>query len=110
MHKLSASTAPQTPTAIANADAIAAVPGILKAAIEAQDKTRFDRAHFMSYGDFSLNYEAVYYILDPAYNLYADIQQAINLRIHEEFEQLGIDFAYPTTVQYNRPLPAAGTA
>jgi small-conductance mechanosensitive channel len=83
---------------------IAAVPGILKAAIEAQDKTRFDRAHFMAYGDFSLNYEAVYYVLDPAYNLYADIQQAINLRIHEEFGRLGIEFAYPTTMQYNRML------
>jgi len=89
---------------------IAAVPGILKAAIEAQDKTRFDRAHFMAYGDFSLNYEAVYFVLDPAYNLYADIQQAINLRVHEEFGKLGIDFAYPTTVQYNRMLadPAPG--
>jgi len=43
-------------------------------------------------------------VLDPAYNLYADIQQAINLRVHEEFGKLGIDFAYPTTVQYNRML------
>ena len=49
-------------------------------------------------------------MLDPAYNVYMDIQQAINLQIHEEFEKLGIEFAYPTTVQYNRPLPSAGTA
>jgi small-conductance mechanosensitive channel len=25
-----------------------------------------------------------------------DIQQAINLRIHERFEEEGIEFAYPT--------------
>ena len=86
-------------------DKIEAVPGIMEKAIRAQDKTRFDRAHFASYGDFSLNYEAVFYVLDPAYNVYMDIQQAINLQIHEEFEKLGVEFAYPTTVQYNRPLP-----
>jgi small-conductance mechanosensitive channel len=84
---------------------IEAVPGILKAAIEAQDKTRFDRAHFLTFGDFSLNYEAVYFVLDPAYNLYADIQQAINLRIHEEFGKRGIEFAYPTAVEYQKQLP-----
>jgi len=84
---------------------IRAVPGILADAIRSQDKTRFDRAHFVSYGDFSLNFEAVYYVLDPAYNLHADIQQAINLRIHEEFEKRAIEFAYPTVLQYNKNAP-----
>jgi small-conductance mechanosensitive channel len=85
---------------------IKAVIGIIERAIRAQDKVRFDRAHFSSFGDFSLNYEAVFYVLDPAYGLYMDIQQAINLEVHEEFEKLGIGFAYPTSVQYNKPLPA----
>ena len=89
---------------------IKAVAGIIERAIRAQDKTRFDRSHFASFGDFALNYEAVFHVLDPDYGLAMDIQQAINLQIHEEFEKLGIEFAYPTTVQYNRPLPAAGTA
>lgn len=89
---------------------IKAVAGIVERAIRAQDKTRFDRSHFVSFGDFALNYEAVFHVLDPDYGLSMDIQQAINLQIHEEFEKLGIEFAYPTTVQYNRPLPSAGTA
>lgn len=72
------------------------VPGIFKAAIEAQKLTRFDRAHFFEYGNFSLNYEIVYYIQSPDYNVYMDIQQAINLIAHEEFEKAGIEFAYPT--------------
>ena len=87
-------------------DKVEAVPGILKAAIEAQQKTRFDRAHFLAYGDFSLNYEAVYFVLDPAYNLYADIQQAINLQILDAFRRHGIDFAYPTQVEFQKELPA----
>jgi small-conductance mechanosensitive channel len=86
---------------------IKAVPAIIERAIRAHDKTRFDRAHFVSFGDFSLNYEAVFYVLDPAYGISMDIQQAINLEIHEEFEKLGIEFAYPTAVQYNKSLPAA---
>ncbi len=80
---------------------IEAVPGILEAAINAQQKTRFERAHFASFGDFSLNFEAVYFVLDPDYKTYMDIQQAINLKIHESFGQAGIEFAYPTVVQYN---------
>ena len=72
------------------------IPEIIRAAIEERDNTRFDRSHFQAYGDFSLNFESVYYVLSPDYNLYMDIQQAINLRIHEQFEQEGIDFAYPT--------------
>jgi len=83
---------------------IARVPKILEEAICAQPKTRFDRAHFTAFGDFSLNYEAVYFVLDPVYGTYMDVQQAINLRIHEEFEKAGIEFAYPTVVQYNAEM------
>jgi len=72
------------------------IPGIMRNAIEAQHRTRFDRSHFARYGDFSLNIETVYYVLGPDYNLYMDIQQAINLDINEKFEQAGIEFAYPT--------------
>jgi small-conductance mechanosensitive channel len=69
-----------------------------------QDRIRFDRAHFLAYGDYALNFEIVYYVLAPDYNLYMDIQQAINLRIHERFEQEGVDFAYPTQTIYVNQL------
>jgi len=72
------------------------IPAIIREAVEAQEKTRFDRSHFAAYGDFSINFETVYYVLDPAYNVYMDIQQAINLTVHERFEAEGIEFAYPT--------------
>jgi small-conductance mechanosensitive channel len=72
------------------------IPEIVREAVERQDNTRFDRSHFKGYGDFSLIFESVYYVLGADYNQYMDIQQAINLRIHERFEQESIDFAYPT--------------
>ena len=79
------------------------IPVIAREVIEEQDQIRFDRAHFQTYGASSLDFEIVYHVLAPDYNLYMDIQQAINLRIHERFEQEGIDFAYPTqTIHIHR--------
>lgn len=72
------------------------IPPMIREIIESQEKTRFDRAHFKEFGNFSLNFEIVYYILAPDYNIYMDIQQAINLTIYERFEEEGIEFAYPT--------------
>ena len=81
-------------------DHLRQIPGIIRQAIETQDKTRFDRAHFQKHGDFALVFEAVYYVLSPEYNLYMDAQQAINLQIHEQFASRGIEFAYPTQTVY----------
>ncbi len=72
------------------------IPTMIREAVEAQEKTRFDRSHFKAYGDFSINFETVYYVTIADYNTYMDIQQAINLRIHERFEEEEIEFAYPT--------------
>jgi small-conductance mechanosensitive channel len=72
------------------------IPGMIKEMIEAQDLTRFDRAHFKEFGDFSLNFEVVYWISSPDYNNYMDTQQTINLLIYDRFAEEGIEFAYPT--------------
>lgn len=72
------------------------IPVIIRECIETRDKIRFDRSHFMQYGDYALLFETVYYVLSPDYNIYMDIQQAIYFAIHERFEQEQIEFAYPT--------------
>ncbi|VAX32820.1 Potassium efflux system KefA protein / Small-conductance mechanosensitive channel [hydrothermal vent metagenome] len=72
------------------------IPLIISGTIKSIDLTAFDRAHFFSYGDFSLIFEVVYYVLSSDYNKYMDIQQGINLQLKEEFEKRGIEFAYPT--------------
>jgi small-conductance mechanosensitive channel len=78
------------------------IPAMIRSIIEGQEKIRFDRAHFKEYGPHSLNFEIVYWILSPDYNVYMDIQQAINLEIYRQFEREGIDFAYPTQTVYLR--------
>ncbi len=72
------------------------IPELVKTIIDEQVDVKFDRAHFATYGDFSLNFEFVYYVMGADYNKYMDIQQSINLTIYETFEKEGIEFAYPT--------------
>ncbi|WP_218082004.1 mechanosensitive ion channel family protein [Anthocerotibacter panamensis] len=81
----------QTPAA-----QVARIPTMVREIIENQAQVRFDRAHFKEFGASSLDFEIVYYALSGDYNIYMDIQQAINLAIYEHFEAEAIDFAYPT--------------
>ncbi len=76
------------------------IPSIVKNAIEEIPCLVFDRAHFLNYGDFSLDYEIVYFVQTNDYNQYMDAQQQINLRIKDEFDKHGIKFAYPTQIHY----------
>jgi small-conductance mechanosensitive channel len=76
------------------------IPQIVREIIESKESVRFDRAHFKEYGNSSLNFEIVYWVLSPDYNKYMDIQQAINLDIFRTFEAEGIEFAYPTQTLY----------
>jgi small-conductance mechanosensitive channel len=73
-----------------------AVPVMIREIIEGQSDIRFERAHFKGYGDFSLDFEIVYWVQIPDYNVYMDIQQAINLALFRRFGAEGIEFAYPT--------------
>lgn len=72
------------------------IPSIIEDVIVKQELARFDRAHFRQYGDYSLNFEIVYYVESSDYKLYMDIQQAVNLEIFRRFAEAGIEFAYPT--------------
>ncbi len=78
------------------------IPGFIRDIIEEIPETRFDRAHFAGFGDFSLNFEIVYFVLNSDYNRFMDIQQAINLALCERFDDEGIEFAYPTQTMYLR--------
>ncbi|MCB0282251.1 MAG: mechanosensitive ion channel family protein [Calditrichaeota bacterium] len=84
-------------------DKLEIIPGMIKEIIESKEQTRFDRAHFKEFGNFSLNFEIVYWIHSPDYNIYMDIQQAINLEIFQKFQENKIEFAYPTQKLFLTP-------
>lgn len=77
-------------------DKLTHIPATVRKIIEAQPDLQFDRAHMLAFGDFSFNFEVVYNVLDPDYNLYMDRQQSINFEMIRSFEKEGIRFAYPT--------------
>lgn len=72
------------------------IPEIITKIVTEQADAQMDRCHFSSYGDFSLNFETVYFVTEPDYVKYMDIQQSINLQIFEAFAERKIEFAYPT--------------
>lgn len=79
------------------------VPQRIEQIIRQQKMARFDRCHFRSFGDSALEFETVYIVLDPSYNIYMDVQQEINLRIIDAFNELGVSFAFPSRTVYVAP-------
>ncbi len=72
------------------------IPSIVRTIIDGRDQVVFDRAHLVALGGSSLDFEVVYIVQTAAYNTYADIHQGINLELIRKFQELGIEFAYPT--------------
>jgi small-conductance mechanosensitive channel len=87
-----------------SADKLRKIPAMLHEAVKANKQTRVDRAHFKEYGESSLVFEVVYYVASSDFNVYMDIQQAINLWIFEKFAREGIDFAYPAQTLHAKSI------
>ncbi|MBA7493650.1 hypothetical protein ES702_04210 [subsurface metagenome] len=72
------------------------IPDMVKKIVNSQELAEIDRVHFTEFGDFSLNFEVVYYMIKGDYVLYRDTQQQINFAIKGAFEKEGIEIAFPT--------------
>ena len=72
------------------------IPEMIKDIINKIKLAEFARAHFSEFGDFTLNFEVVYYIRTPDYDKYMHIKQEINLGLIEAFEKENIIMPYPT--------------
>jgi small-conductance mechanosensitive channel len=88
---------------------LAAIPELVREIIESTENTVFDRAHFAAFGDFSLDFEVVYYVTTSDYNAYMNAQQRINLELKRVFAERQIEFAYPTQVTYLTPAAKAAS-
>ena len=78
------------------ADKVREVSALVRRIIEGLEQTRFDRAHFLSFGESQLSFEVVYIVLSSDYNVYMDIQQEINLALLQGLRDLEVRFALPT--------------
>lgn len=90
---------------------LAAIPDMIREIIESLPLTRFERAHFKEFGNFSLNFEVVYWISSPDYTDYMNTQQDINLKIFKRFQEQNIEFAYPSqTIFIEKSDPVASNS
>jgi small-conductance mechanosensitive channel len=83
-----------------SAEKLQKITEIVKQIIDKQENAEYNRAHFSSFGDFSLNFDFVYYVLSSDYAVYMDVQQDINMEIFNKFKGEEIEFAYPTQLVY----------
>ena len=84
---------------------LAQIPDSIAEIINNTSHAACDRAHFSGYGEYSLNFEVVYFINTNDYNIYMNAQQDINLAIKTRFSELGVEFAFPTQINYFDVLP-----
>ena len=79
---------------------LSAVPGEMKAIVEAHDKTHFERSHMVAFGASSVDYETVFFVEEPDYPTFAQVRHDIMLAILRRLAELDIGFAYPTQTTY----------
>lgn len=89
-----------------SADVLGDIPRILRDIVSAQNPVKFDRSHVTSFMESSIRVETVYYVLDPDYGKYMDIQQAINLEVLRRFTKDNVKFAFPSRTVYHEGLVA----
>ncbi len=81
-----------------DSDLLDRIPAEVKRIVDAQPECRFDRCHFVRFADSSLDFEIVFFTAGQAFMTMMDARHAIGLAILRRFNELGIDFAYPTQV------------
>jgi len=79
---------------------VAKIPALIAEIIGAQSSLRFDRAHLSKLADSAIQFEIVYWVNTPQYDVFMDTQQAVNQEILRRFALDGIEFAYPTQTLY----------
>jgi small-conductance mechanosensitive channel len=86
-------------------EALAKLPAIIEKIVTAQSPVKFDRSHVSSFSESAIRIETVYYVLDPDYKKYMDVQQAINLEVLRRFAAEKVKFAFPSrTVYHEGPI------
>lgn len=76
------------------ADKVARVPEIIRDAAQREQKVKFDRSNFASFGTYALLTDSVYYVFKSSYAEYMDIQQRINLEILRQLAAESIEIAH----------------
>lgn len=72
------------------------IPEIIHSIFSELEGITLDRVHLVDFGDFSINFEFVYWVENADFKFHMDKKQSILLAIFEKFIEYDIEFAYPT--------------
>lgn len=72
------------------------IPKIIEKIINSQEKTKFERTHLRSLGDFTYDFEVLFYVTTTDYKKCLDIKQDIYFELIKEFGKRGIELPFPT--------------
>ena len=70
------------------------VTEIVKDLIEKDKNLEFSRVHFSEFGEFSLKFECVYFVVSSSYEVFMNSKQKLNLDVMRAFKKADIEFAY----------------
>lgn len=76
------------------------VPHMVLEEIERTEGVRPHRAHFVAFGDSSLDFQVTYFVESDEYDDFLNAQQAVNLAVHKRLTKEKISMAYPTQTIY----------
>jgi small-conductance mechanosensitive channel len=69
---------------------------MIRESIASVPAVRFERAHFTRFGASSLDFEVVFHVDEPDFEVFMDAQQAVNVALLRRFNDEHIEFAFPT--------------
>jgi len=76
------------------------IPEVIEKAINPLENITFDIAYLSGFGDFSIDYEVIYFVHSNEIKIYRQAQHQVNLAIKYAFTSAGLQFAYPTELHY----------
>jgi small-conductance mechanosensitive channel len=81
-------------------DVLAQIPHEIKAIVDGLSRARFDRCHAFQFGASSIDFELVFYVTAPEFEVGMQVRQGIMLGMMRRFAELGVGFAYPTQTTF----------
>lgn len=85
------------------ADKVEKIPSIIKdviGSVKTIEGVICDRSHLNAFGEYSLNFETIYYVPTNDYAIFMDTQQEIYFKLFRALKEEEIKLAYPTQLVY----------
>jgi len=78
------------------AEQLEAIPSFVTHIIDSIDGITLDRINFSGFGDSSLDFELVYYVESPDFNIHMNKQEEYLIKLFKKFKEEALEFAFPS--------------